>query len=183
MQSEREREREISLSLTVWNLPGENCKRSTSQCSHHKSPSPSPEGPSRPRPVSQITLFLNCNLGTALRSLQVWYSAEKTRRRPSKLWGCWQRECRWRNVFWDFHIPPPDGEKPPSWSLILTPVSLRRRPHLCLAGAPNRRVSPFFILMKCGFPPWQAAEAARAQSGNERPEGLGVFKRQHIEGT
>lgn len=32
--------------------------------------------------------------------------------------------------------------------------------------------------MKCGFPPWQAAErgAARAQSGNERPEGLGIFK-------
>lgn len=39
--------------------------------------------------------------------------------------------------------------------------------------------------MKCGFPSWQAAErgAVRAQSGNERPEGLGVFKPQHIEET
>lgn len=46
-------QRELSLSLTVWNQPGENCKRSTSQCSHHKSPSPSPRGPPRPRPVSQ----------------------------------------------------------------------------------------------------------------------------------
>lgn len=39
--------------------------------------------------------------------------------------------------------------------------------------------------MKRGFPPWQAAEcgAARAQSGNERPEGLGVSTTQHTEKT
>lgn len=58
------------------------------------------------------------------------------------------------------------------------------RPTLCLVSAASKRIF-FLILMKRGFPPWWAAEcgAARAQSGNERPEGLGVFTLQHIEET
>lgn len=70
-------QRELSLSLTVWDQPGENCRRSTSQCSHHKSPSPSPRGPPRPRPVSQAPL---------LPKLQSGDSAEK----PVGLIKCWK---------------------------------------------------------------------------------------------
>lgn len=46
-------QRGLSFSLTIWNQPGENCKRSTSQRSHHKSPSLPPRGPPGPRPASQ----------------------------------------------------------------------------------------------------------------------------------
>lgn len=46
-------QRGLSFSLTVWSQPGENCKRSTSQRSHHKSPSLPPRGPPGPWSASQ----------------------------------------------------------------------------------------------------------------------------------
>lgn len=46
-------QRGLSFSLTVWNQPGENCKRSTSQRSHHESPSLPPRGPPGPCSASQ----------------------------------------------------------------------------------------------------------------------------------